>query len=39
MIHEGRIIEEGPPQDILKSTDPLIRQFIEGKLDGPLQPL
>jgi phospholipid/cholesterol/gamma-HCH transport system ATP-binding protein len=39
MIHEGRIIEEGPPHDILKSTDPLIRQFIEGKLDGPIQPL
>jgi phospholipid/cholesterol/gamma-HCH transport system ATP-binding protein len=39
MIHEGRIIEEGTPEDILKSTDPLIRQFIEGKLDGPIRPL
>jgi phospholipid/cholesterol/gamma-HCH transport system ATP-binding protein len=39
MIHEGRIIEEGTPQDILTSTDPLIRQFIEGRLDGPIRPL
>jgi phospholipid/cholesterol/gamma-HCH transport system ATP-binding protein len=39
MIHEGRIIEEGTPQEILKSTDPLIRQFIEGRLDGPIHPL
>jgi len=39
MIHEGRIIEEGTPEEILKSTDPLIRQFIEGRLDGPIQPL
>jgi phospholipid/cholesterol/gamma-HCH transport system ATP-binding protein len=39
MMHEGTIIEEGTPQDILKSTDPLIRQFIEGRLDGPIQPL
>jgi phospholipid/cholesterol/gamma-HCH transport system ATP-binding protein len=39
MIHEGRIIEEGTPEEILKSTDPLIRQFIEGRLDGPIRPL
>ena len=39
MIHEGRIIEEGTPQDILQSTDPLIRQFIEGKLEGPIRPI
>ena len=39
MIHEGKIIEEGTPQEILKSTDPLIRQFIEGRLDGPIRPI
>jgi phospholipid/cholesterol/gamma-HCH transport system ATP-binding protein len=39
MLHEGRIIEEGTPEEILKSTDPLIRQFIEGRLDGPIRPL
>ena len=39
MIHEGRIIEEGSPEEILKSSDPLIRQFIEGSLEGPIRPL
>src|SRR5918994_672867 len=38
MIHEGRIIEEGTPEEILKSSDPLIRQFIEGSLEGPIRP-
>lgn len=39
MIYEGRIIEEGTPEMILKSSDPLIRQFIEGNLEGPIRPL
>jgi phospholipid/cholesterol/gamma-HCH transport system ATP-binding protein len=39
MIHEGRILEEGTPEEILKSTDPLIRQFIEGSLEGPIRPV
>jgi phospholipid/cholesterol/gamma-HCH transport system ATP-binding protein len=39
MIYEGRIIEEGTPEKILKSSDPLIRQFIEGNLEGPIRPL
>jgi ABC-type transporter Mla maintaining outer membrane lipid asymmetry ATPase subunit MlaF len=39
MIHEGSIIEEGTPEEILKSSDPLIRQFIEGSLEGPIRPL
>jgi len=39
MIDEGAIIEEGTPEEILKSSDPLIRQFIEGKLEGPIHPL
>jgi phospholipid/cholesterol/gamma-HCH transport system ATP-binding protein len=39
MIDEGTIIEEGTPEEILKSSDPLIRQFIEGKLEGPIHPL
>jgi phospholipid/cholesterol/gamma-HCH transport system ATP-binding protein len=39
MIHEGTIIEQGTPEEILKSSDPLIRQFIEGRLDGPIRPM
>lgn len=39
MIHEGTIIEQGTPEEILKSSNPLIRQFIEGKLEGPIHPM
>jgi phospholipid/cholesterol/gamma-HCH transport system ATP-binding protein len=39
MIHEGTIIEQGTPEEILKSSDPLIRQFIEGRLEGPIRPM
>lgn len=39
MIHEGSIIEEGTPQEMLKSTNPLVRQFIEGRLEGPIRPI
>lgn len=39
MIHEGSIIEEGTPQEILQSTNPLVRQFIEGRLEGPIRPI
>ena len=39
VIHEGRIIAEGPPEMILKSPDPFIQQFISGSLEGPVRPL
>jgi len=39
MIHEGTIVGQGTPEEILKSSDPLIRQFIEGRLDGPIHPI
>jgi phospholipid/cholesterol/gamma-HCH transport system ATP-binding protein len=39
VLHEGRIIEEGTPEMILKSSNPVIQQFIAGSLEGPIQPL
>jgi phospholipid/cholesterol/gamma-HCH transport system ATP-binding protein len=39
VIHDGRIIAEGAPETILKSTDPFIQQFISGSLEGPVRPL
>ncbi|MFN2443951.1 MAG: ABC transporter ATP-binding protein [Thermoanaerobaculia bacterium] len=36
MIHEGRIIEQSPPEEFEKSTNPIVRQFVEGRADGPL---
>ena len=36
MLHEGKIIEEGTVEEIKKSTNPIVRQFIEGKAEGPI---
>jgi phospholipid/cholesterol/gamma-HCH transport system ATP-binding protein len=30
MLHEGRIYSEGPTQEILESTDPVIHRFVNG---------
>jgi phospholipid/cholesterol/gamma-HCH transport system ATP-binding protein len=38
MLHEGRIHAIGTPAEIQATTDPIVRQFIEGSSEGPLQP-
>ena len=38
MLHEGRIHAIGTPAEIQASTDPAVRQFIEGSAEGPLLP-
>lgn len=32
MIHEGRIIADGPPSEIIKSTHPVVEKFIKKAL-------
>jgi len=36
MLFEGHIIEEGTPDEFQRSTNPYVRQFIEGRAEGPL---
>ncbi|HEY0590655.1 MAG TPA: ABC transporter ATP-binding protein, partial [Thermoanaerobaculia bacterium] len=36
MIHGGRIIEEGTPEAFERSPNPFVRQFLEGRAEGPL---
>ena len=36
LLWQGRIIAEGPPQTIRNSTDERVRQFLEGRPDGPI---
>jgi phospholipid/cholesterol/gamma-HCH transport system ATP-binding protein len=36
MLHQGHIIEQGSPTAFQASTNPIVRQFIEGRADGPL---
>ena len=36
MLLEGKIIETGTPEEIQKSSNPAVRQFITGSLEGPI---
>ena len=36
MLHDGRIIEQGTPEQFQASSNPIVRQFIEGRAVGPL---
>lgn len=36
MLYEGRIICEGSPAEMQTSDNPYVRQFIEGRTDGPI---
>ncbi len=37
MLHEGRIIEEGTSEDFKTSKNPVVRQFVEGRSEGPIK--
>ncbi|MFQ6079023.1 MAG: ABC transporter ATP-binding protein, partial [Thermodesulfobacteriota bacterium] len=36
MLHEGAILITGSPKEICSSRDPIVKQFINGDLEGPL---
>lgn len=38
MLHEGVVVEAGTPEAIQFSRSPLVRQFISGDPEGPIQP-
>ncbi|MFO1325689.1 MAG: ABC transporter ATP-binding protein [Burkholderiales bacterium] len=35
-VSEGRIIARGTPDEVHRSTDPFVRQFVDGEPDGPV---
>ncbi len=39
MLHDGKIVAQGSPDDILVAEDPLVRQFLAGSSEGPIQVL
>ncbi len=39
MLYEGKIIFVGTPQEVKNTTDPTVRQFIEGSAQGPIPAL
>lgn len=36
MLYQGDIIESGPPEQIKKSKNPVVEQFVQGKTEGPI---
>lgn len=36
MLYEGRVRICGTPEELRHTDDPVVRQFIEGRLDGPI---
>ncbi len=36
MLYDGKLIEEGTPEQIQATENPVVRQFIEGNVAGPI---
>jgi phospholipid/cholesterol/gamma-HCH transport system ATP-binding protein len=36
MVHKGKIVEVGTPEEIKNSSNPYIQQFIKGSPEGPI---
>ena len=37
LLHGGKILEIGPPDEFMKSENPVVRQFLEGRSEGPIK--
>ena len=37
MLYDGVIVETGTPEEIKSSSNPAVRQFITGSLEGPIE--
>jgi phospholipid/cholesterol/gamma-HCH transport system ATP-binding protein len=35
-VSEGRIVGQGTPDEVRASSNPLVRQFVHGDVDGPV---
>ena len=36
MLYKGRVIETGTPEEILRTANPYVRQFVQGSSKGPI---
>jgi phospholipid/cholesterol/gamma-HCH transport system ATP-binding protein len=39
LLHDGRVVFLGTPEEVRTTSDPLVRQFVEGSSEGPIQPV
>ncbi len=36
MLYNGKFIADAPPEEFRRSTDPVVSQFVAGRVDGPI---
>ena len=36
LLSRGRVTARGKPEELMESTDPLVQQFVNGEVDGPV---
>jgi phospholipid/cholesterol/gamma-HCH transport system ATP-binding protein len=36
MLYQGKIIEEGEPEEFKRSKNPVVAQFLSGSTEGPI---
>jgi phospholipid/cholesterol/gamma-HCH transport system ATP-binding protein len=39
MLHDGTVVFTGTPEETRTTTNPMVRQFIEGSSTGPIRPI
>jgi phospholipid/cholesterol/gamma-HCH transport system ATP-binding protein len=37
LLHGGRVVFIGTPEQVRTTDNPLVRQFVEGTSEGPIQ--
>jgi len=37
MVYRGKLLEVGSPDQIRQSKNPIVKQFIQGDIEGPIQ--
>ncbi|MEK7329988.1 MAG: ABC transporter ATP-binding protein, partial [Candidatus Eisenbacteria bacterium] len=39
MLHDGKVVFTGTPDETRTTTNPMVRQFVAGSSTGPIRPL
>ncbi|MFT5435084.1 MAG: phospholipid/cholesterol/gamma-HCH transport system ATP-binding protein, partial [Myxococcota bacterium] len=37
MLYKGSVLLDGTPDDFRHTSNPIVRQFIEGRAEGPME--
>ena len=38
LLYQGKVVFTGTPDETRKTSDPIVKQFIQGSSQGPIQP-